>query len=45
MVGVSLLSLGSITTTLSIIAGVFIADGVIKLWRMQRPQPIDATLT
>jgi hypothetical protein len=33
MVGVSLLSLGSITSTGSIIAGVFLADRALKLWQ------------
>lgn len=32
MVGVSLLSLGSITTTISIITGIFLADRTLKLW-------------
>jgi hypothetical protein len=30
MVGVSLLSMGSIVTTLAIIAGIFLADKVVK---------------
>ena len=35
MVGVSLLSWGSITSTLSIIVGVFLADRALKLWSRQ----------
>ena len=33
MVGVSLLSLGSMTSTASIIVGVFLADRALKLWQ------------
>ncbi len=36
LVGVPLLSLGSITSTLAMAAGVFLADGVIKIWRARR---------
>ena len=35
MVGVSLLSWGSITSTLSIIVGIFLADRALKLWSRQ----------
>ena len=35
MVGVSLLSLGSIATTASIVVGIFLADRVIKIWQSQ----------
>lgn len=34
LVGVPLLSLGSITTTIAMIAGVFVTDRVIKIWRI-----------
>ncbi len=36
-VGVSLLSIGSVTTTLSMIFGIFIADRAVKLFKLQRP--------
>jgi uncharacterized membrane protein YedE/YeeE len=39
MVGVPLLSLGSITTTLAIITGVFLADRALKFIRVQSLQP------
>lgn len=44
MVGVPLLSLGSIVSTLSIIAGVFLADRVVKVWQAQRAQPAEAAV-
>lgn len=39
LVGVPLLSLGSITTTIAMAAGVILADGAIKLWQIQRQRP------
>ena len=42
MVGVSLLSLGSITSTASIIAGVFLADRAFKLWQHRMKGKTDA---
>lgn len=36
MVGVSLLSIGSIVSTLAIIGGIFFADRVVKLWQARR---------
>lgn len=36
LVGVPLLSLGSITSTLAMALGVFLADRVIKIWQSQR---------
>lgn len=42
MVGVPLLSLGSIVSTLSIIIGVFLADRAVKLWQAQKSRPADA---
>ncbi len=42
MVGVPLLSLGSITTTLAIITGVFLADRALKIRRAQALQPAKA---
>ncbi len=36
LVGVPLLSLGSITSTLAMAAGVFLADRIIKIWQTQR---------
>ena len=36
LVGVPLLSLGSITSTLAMAAGVFLADRAVKIWRAQR---------
>jgi uncharacterized membrane protein YedE/YeeE len=42
MVGVSLLSMGSITTTLSIIGGVFLMDRVLKLFQRSRPAAVPA---
>ena len=44
MVGVSLLSIGSIVSTLSIIVGVFLADRVVKLWQAQKAQAVDVTV-
>lgn len=38
LVGVPLLSLGSITTTLSMALGVFLADRAAKMWRMKREE-------
>jgi uncharacterized membrane protein YedE/YeeE len=43
MVGVPLLSLGSITTTLAIITGVFLADRTLKLVQAQKLQPAKAS--
>ena len=37
LVGVPLLSLGSITSTLAMAAGVFIADGFLNIWRRRQP--------
>lgn len=39
LVGVPLLSLGSITTTLAMGVGVFLVHYSLKLWQGQRPQP------
>ena len=44
MVGVPLLSLGSIVSTLSIIAGVYLADRLVKAWREQKSRPADAAV-
>lgn len=44
MVGVSLLSLGSIVSTLSIVVGVFLADRLIKVWQTQKSQPADVAV-
>ena len=44
MVGVPLLSLGSIVSTLSIIIGVFLADRVVKLWQAQKSKVVDVTV-
>lgn len=43
LVGVPLLSLGSITSTLAMGAGVFLADRALKIWRGQRQQTAHAT--
>jgi len=36
LVGVPLLSMGSITSTAAMVAGVLLADGAVKLWQTQR---------
>jgi len=44
LVGVPLLSLGSMTTTLAMLLGVFLADRAVNLLRPRQPQP-DRTST
>ena len=44
MVGVPLLSLGSIVSTLSIIAGVYLADRLVKVWQAQKSQPANVAV-
>ncbi len=43
MVGVSLLSMGSIATTFSIITGVFLMDRAIKLFRASKPAAVQTS--
>ncbi len=44
MVGVPLLSIGSIVSTLSIIVGIFLADRVVKLWQAQKSEPANVPI-
>ncbi len=42
LVGVPLLSMGSISTTLSMLLGVFIADRAVRMWKSTRMAPVSA---
>jgi len=45
LVGVPLLSMGSITTVVSMAIGVWLANWAIKLWSTSRAQPVGAQST
>ena len=42
LVGVPLLSLGSMATTIAMIAGVFVADRIVKFWHMGQNSGVSA---